>query len=184
MATITPLTFNPTSIAGCQLWLDASDRSTVILSGTNVARWNDKSGNGRNATTSGVITYSLSQLPLPSLNFNSSVTGGNVSGSLSYSSNTYTVFSVFQLKSTAVSGGRLFAYVDSGGIDFNTTTSMIALLLNGTPPTANLVAYRNGSFVSSNSTTMTSNVSYLGCSQYTGTSNIIYLNGDNNQDKF
>lgn len=32
------------------LWLDASDTTTVILNGSNVSQWNDKSGNNRNAT--------------------------------------------------------------------------------------------------------------------------------------
>ena len=40
--------FNPTSIAGTQLWLDAADPSVVIKSGTTVTAWNDKSGNGYN----------------------------------------------------------------------------------------------------------------------------------------
>lgn len=38
----TPLHLNP------QLWLDASDDSTITLSGSSVSQWNDKSGNGRN----------------------------------------------------------------------------------------------------------------------------------------
>lgn len=32
------------------LWLDANDSSTITLNGTTVSQWNDKSGNGRNAT--------------------------------------------------------------------------------------------------------------------------------------
>jgi len=32
------------------LWLDADDASTITLNGSNVSAWNDKSGNGRNAT--------------------------------------------------------------------------------------------------------------------------------------
>jgi hypothetical protein len=43
-----PAVFNPTSIAGCQLWLDASDTATISLSGSAVTQWNDKSGNTRN----------------------------------------------------------------------------------------------------------------------------------------
>lgn len=34
------------------LWLDATDASTITLNGTTVSQWNDKSGNGRNATQS------------------------------------------------------------------------------------------------------------------------------------
>jgi hypothetical protein len=40
--------FNPKSIAGLSLWLDAADASTITVS-TGVSVWADKSGNGRNA---------------------------------------------------------------------------------------------------------------------------------------
>jgi len=57
----TPSTdFDPTSIAGCQLWLDSADTSTLSLSGTTVTSWADKSGKGYNATAypnGGTITY-------------------------------------------------------------------------------------------------------------------------------
>lgn len=42
--------FSPRSIAGCALWLDAADASTVTLSNNTVAQWADKSGNSNNAT--------------------------------------------------------------------------------------------------------------------------------------
>ena len=57
--------FNPRTIPGCQLWLDAADSSTITLSGSKVTQWNDKSGNGYNFTqsTSGnQPTYSVSSL--------------------------------------------------------------------------------------------------------------------------
>jgi hypothetical protein len=53
--------FDPTSITGCQLWLDASDSATLFdatSGGSNsainaaVLRWEDKSGNARNVTSS------------------------------------------------------------------------------------------------------------------------------------
>ncbi len=34
------------------LWLDAADAGTITLNGSTVSQWNDKSGNGRNATQS------------------------------------------------------------------------------------------------------------------------------------
>lgn len=44
-------TFDPTSIAGCKLWLDASDASTFTYSsGVVVSQWNDKSGNANHFT--------------------------------------------------------------------------------------------------------------------------------------
>ncbi|HBB25180.1 MAG TPA: hypothetical protein DCZ59_02830, partial [Bacteroidetes bacterium] len=44
--------WSPVAIASSSLtfWLDASDSSTIQLSGSNVVQWNDKSGNNRNAT--------------------------------------------------------------------------------------------------------------------------------------
>jgi hypothetical protein len=32
------------------MWFDASDSTTISYSGSNISQWNDKSGNGRNAT--------------------------------------------------------------------------------------------------------------------------------------
>lgn len=45
------LPFNPASITGCQLWLDAADSSSLTLSGINVTTWKDKSGNGYHMNT-------------------------------------------------------------------------------------------------------------------------------------
>jgi hypothetical protein len=60
-ATWPSVTVHPTQITGLQLWLDASDASTLFDATTGgslvaadggVARWEDKSGNGRHATQS------------------------------------------------------------------------------------------------------------------------------------
>lgn len=48
----TPRSFRPTQFSGCQLWLDAADATTVVLSGSGVSQWTDKSGTGNNATQS------------------------------------------------------------------------------------------------------------------------------------
>ena len=56
--------WQPTKISGCQLWLDAADVSTVILSGSSVTQWNDKSGNGRNLTGFGSPTYASNRINL------------------------------------------------------------------------------------------------------------------------
>jgi len=39
--------FDPRSIAGLALWLDAGDSSSVTLNSGNVSEWRDKSGNGK-----------------------------------------------------------------------------------------------------------------------------------------
>ena len=49
--------FSPQSIPGCSLWLDGGDRSSMVISGTSVTQWNDKSGTGNNFT--GSATYAL-----------------------------------------------------------------------------------------------------------------------------
>lgn len=48
---VPPPAFLPTQVAGLQLWLDASVSSNFVLSGSNVTRWYDRSGNARDATT-------------------------------------------------------------------------------------------------------------------------------------
>ena len=48
--------FTPNMIAGLTLWMDASDPTTIVSSGSNVTQWNDKSGGGYNFTQSN-ITY-------------------------------------------------------------------------------------------------------------------------------
>ena len=41
----------PTQLGNCQLWLDAADTSSIVLTGTNVTTWRDKSGSGNNMNT-------------------------------------------------------------------------------------------------------------------------------------
>jgi hypothetical protein len=60
--------FQPNDIDGCLLWLDGADQSSLVLSGSNVTQWNDKSGNGKHATATGTPTY----LTGGGINFNGS----------------------------------------------------------------------------------------------------------------
>jgi len=56
--------FSPTSITGCQLWLDAADSSTITGT-TTVTQWRDKSGNTRHmGVGSGTTSYSSSAIQL------------------------------------------------------------------------------------------------------------------------
>lgn len=45
---LSTLAFSPTDISGLELWLDASDASSITLASTKVAQIDDKSGNGFN----------------------------------------------------------------------------------------------------------------------------------------
>jgi hypothetical protein len=42
--------WTPAKLSDLALWLDADDASTITLNGSTVSQWNDKSGNGRNAS--------------------------------------------------------------------------------------------------------------------------------------
>ena len=90
----------PTTLPGCQLWLDAADPSTLTLSGTSVTQWNDKSGNGRNATQTGVNcpTYVSST---KGIRFTASSTQYMVlpDGTLPSGNSSYFIFIVFNPKS-------------------------------------------------------------------------------------
>lgn len=71
-------TFQPLDIQGCILWLDAADRSNVILNGSTVSQWSDKSSFSNHAiqaTGSNQPTYVNSvQNGLPVIRFTSNVT--------------------------------------------------------------------------------------------------------------
>jgi len=118
---------NPLTIAPATLWLDASDASTVILSGSNVTRWDDKSGNGRNVAAVNTPTYSSNAI--------NTTNGWFLSPSFVLSANsTISIFVVANVNSitTAVrsifdaypnirlnrntGGGAYVVYVNSSGI--------------------------------------------------------------------
>ena len=44
-------TYSPSSIAGCQLWLDAADSASMTIAAGKVSQWNDKSGSNNHATS-------------------------------------------------------------------------------------------------------------------------------------
>jgi hypothetical protein len=100
--------FVPTQVSGCQLWLDAADHSTITLSGSNVTRWNDKSGLTNNASaTAGSVTYASQSR---SLVFNGS-------SYLSVPSNTFptgnTDYSMFIISSSGLAN---FYWIVAAGV--------------------------------------------------------------------
>ena len=124
MATAQSLNFVPTSISGCSLWLDAADRSALVLSGSNVSQWNDKSGNGRNTTTTyGTPQYRTtgfnSQLPTVYFTSNSGFTGP-----ITNTGTTVTAFVVGRLN-TVGNPYRFLSLGEPGRYDFGTTTDIV-----------------------------------------------------------
>ena len=99
--------FNPSKLSGLALWLDAADASTITLDGSNnVEQWNDKSGNGRNATQTTVLNrpgYFTNQLNgLPAIRGNSTTAHMTLSGP--NMSSGYTFVWVFNTATTTSSG--------------------------------------------------------------------------------
>ena len=76
--TTTTSTFNPINITGLNLWLDAYDSASIVLSGSNVTQWNDKSGYNRHATlySTAYSTYNATGFnSKPTIRFGSTACG-------------------------------------------------------------------------------------------------------------
>jgi len=117
--------FNPKSIAGLALWLDASDSSTITLNGATVSQWRDKSGNGRNLSEA----TANNQPTMSTMNGKSALSFDGVNDSLTNSSTLMAVgtnsFTLFQSIECGFSGGvgaagRSFEQrIAEGGADDN-----------------------------------------------------------------
>jgi hypothetical protein len=97
--------YNPLAIPGCFLWLDAADTASIVLSGSNVTQWNDKSNSGYNftqATTASQPTYSAMSNGKNAINFATSKYMTN--SSVAFRTN-YSIFAVGYSSSTGY--GRL-----------------------------------------------------------------------------
>jgi len=115
-----PALWTPTQLgAALALWLDASDAATVVLNGTDVAQWNDKSGNSRDfsqAVAGDQPAYSLASINgLNTLSFDGiSDAIGRVAETWAYNY-PINVFAIF--KATAFTAGYngLFGFYTSAG---------------------------------------------------------------------
>jgi hypothetical protein len=162
--------FKPTDIGGCQLWLDAADRSTFTLSGLNILQWNDKSGLGQNATAVGTIPLSSSingiSTPRYSLNTNTYFSGTSIN-----TGSTLSAFAVYVQNNNSTANNRIVSLGTLGTLDWNNISSIAAILMLGT----NFVSYRNSSQLGSIAGTF--GVPSLSSSISTGQFNTFYLNG-------
>jgi F5/8 type C domain len=81
-----PTTFSPTTLSGLMGWYDASDSSSITLSGSSVTQFNDKSGNNRHLQASNgytkptVVSNYLNGKSVLSLNNSQLTTAFNYSG--------------------------------------------------------------------------------------------------------
>lgn len=110
--------FTPNSIPNNVLWLDASDTSTISQTGGSVSQWNDKSGNGNNATqgtgANQPITGTRTVNGLNVLDFDGTNDFLNLpSGVFGLSSGDNTIFLVFATD-VIMTAQRLWLMTDSG----------------------------------------------------------------------
>jgi hypothetical protein len=105
--------FQPTDISGCQLWLDGADQSSLVLSGSNVTTWRDKSGSSNHFTPTSGTPTSISDNGRSVVNF--------TSGTIMRSTNqiTFTSSSAFFIVSRLNSDGMLLGFTNINGADFS-----------------------------------------------------------------
>jgi hypothetical protein len=110
--------FNPSKIAGLQLWLDGSDSSVFTLNGSTVSQWRDKSGNSRHFAQA-----TAAQQPVAASNVKNG--RGAVAFTNDWMTGTYTyqIGSVFAVWNhpTTVAGDSLPAIVSSRTSNSNRT---------------------------------------------------------------
>ncbi len=161
--------FDPRSIPGCALWLDASDIGATG-GGATVSSWKDKSGFGSNATANSAITLTQNAMGgRPALSFNAS-TPQWLLGSTSITSNTLTVCAVFSMQSNSGAAARTVALAATGANDYNNNSYVGILRQNGTT----MGPYRNGGYVGGSFSYATPVVSV---SLFDGANAYLYTNG-------
>jgi hypothetical protein len=119
--------FLPSDISGLQLWLDASDASTLydattggslVAADGGVARWEDKSGNGRHATQGTAANRPLRKAAQQ--NGNDTLLFDGTNDTLAFTALTipssHTVFSVFQRSTSGILSVPIAN--DSGGVRY------------------------------------------------------------------
>lgn len=113
-------TFSPTDISGCVAWFDASDATTVTMSGANVTNWIDKAtaaaskvGGAGGLTVSGTAPTIGSQNGLNTIQFGGSsglIATNLTSATIPKGNATGTYFVVGRTTSNAASPQMMFAY--------------------------------------------------------------------------
>ena len=139
-------TFNPLSIAGCALWLDAADSSTVT--GTNpITAWTDKAA-GRSVTiTSGPVYGTTTQNGLKTMYFNNNVISSSIASAVGlsdftliavwyqYTGGTNTVLSLGTVASSSQSlgySGNKYNFYQYGSLESAYTTGSAWVVQVGT----------------------------------------------------
>jgi hypothetical protein len=169
-----PSSITPLTIPGCQLWLDVTDSSTTVSSGS-VTSITNKCTNTAATLSSTLPTYNSSLINgLPGINFTgSSFIRGNFSSA--YTGSNLIVFAVGSLSSTITTAyARLVSFSVPGSLDYNSVERVGAILRQ--LQIQGISSYRNGGEIGSG-TGIAYNTNYLFCTEFTGTTYNFYLNG-------
>jgi hypothetical protein len=104
--------FNPTQIAGCVLWLDAAD-STTITGTSPVTAWKDKSVNNYTLTYTGSPTYrKTAALNLGCITFNGTTSFNSGTDSMYWSGFSLTQpFTLFTVATKRLSSNSSYSFV-------------------------------------------------------------------------
>ena len=166
--------WSPLVPGGCQLWLDATDSSTLTLSGSNVTQWRDKSGNAANATASGNgLFYTQSAINsnyavlLPGNSPYVYFTGASTSG---------TIYNAVFIVATTISGitqyARLFSF--GGSSDYNSIGNMV---IDWNSP-GGIIIERN-QIITPSTNPLVYSTPFITSTVISGTSALGYINGSN-----
>jgi hypothetical protein len=158
--------FNPTDINACSLWLDAAD-----LTGSTISTWNDKSGNGSNATANSAITILAN-----AVNGNNvlSVTSGTpryLNGSITITGKGLTVISAFRMDSGSSNSAHTIGLGVSGA---NDTANISYVGICRQSGSSNMGPNRNGSYAGP---LLTYGVPAISTTYFDGANGFSYING-------
>jgi hypothetical protein len=167
--------FDPTSITGNVLWLDAADTSSMTFSsGSNISEWRDKSGLGNHATGTNSPVLTASAINSYQAIVTSSSSSNYFTGAVSVTGSNVTVFSVAKTTRVQPSAGsdQRLVSLASTGADFNTSTVVIALF--NQRDSSEIKTFRGGAFAGR---TITQNVPFQAVSKYDGVNGTLWKDG-------
>jgi hypothetical protein len=179
--------FDPRSVPGCVVWLDAADTSTLTLSGTNITAWRDKSiyGNNVNSISPTPPTYNSADSSVNFVATSGTFLRGTMSQIYSNSASVFVVASIATQPSPVY-----FPRISLLGSSATANSQLIGqfLIVDGSNPRVftYLSTNTNPAGLGTNVMTGVSNVTYntrqliTNVSSYIGTTYTIstFLNGD------
>jgi hypothetical protein len=165
---------DPRTLGDCQLWLDAADRSTLTLSGSNVLTWKDKSRFGYDASAVGTPTFVSNKVNGYGGVF-FSTTNGWMIGNASNTGTSLTAFVVADMSLNAMNDARILSLGTVGSQDFDSALRTSCIIRNAS--TAQIRSFRNN--VTLGAVDISYDRPFIGTSVFTGTNNTLFRNGTN-----